>query len=97
MLSKITNNLIKIKILELKGWGGTGQSSDRQLDYLNLPNFLRGASELKNVTKSGKFHHFLDPPLPQDVLDFFEFGLESKFLGLKKIFRNIFMPLLKLY
>ena len=53
VLSKITNNLIKIKILELKGWGGTGQSSDRQLDYLNLPNFLRGASELKNVTKSG--------------------------------------------
>ena len=40
---------------------------------------IREASELKNDTKSGKVHNFLDPPLPQDVLDFFEFGKNSKF------------------
>ena len=29
--------------------------------------------------KVKKVHHFLDPPLPQNVLDFFEFGKNSKF------------------
>ena len=28
--------------------------------------------------KVEKVHNFLDPPLPQDVLDFFEFGKNSK-------------------
>ena len=40
---------------------------------------IREASELKNVIKSGKVHHFLDLPLPYDVLDFFEFGKNWKF------------------
>ena len=66
MLSKVTNNLIKIQILELKGWGGTGQSSDRQLDYLNLPlNFLRGASVFKNVIKCVTSAD-LSPDMPED-------------------------------
>ena len=42
-------------------------------------NGLREASELKNVTKSGKSPQFSWPPLPQDVLDFFEFWKNSKF------------------
>ena len=29
--------------------------------------------------KVEKVHNFLDPPLPQDVLDFFEFVKNSKF------------------
>ena len=29
--------------------------------------------------KVEKVHHFLDPPLPYDVLDFFEFGKNWKF------------------
>ena len=42
--------------------------------------FLRGAIELKNVPTSGKSPQFSrPPPLPQDVLDFFEFGKNLKF------------------
>ena len=46
---------------------------------LSTDQLLREASELKNVTKVEKVHHFLDPPLPYDVLDFFEFGKNWKF------------------
>ena len=33
--------------------------------------------------KVEKVHNFLDPPLPQDVLDFFEFGENWKFDDLR--------------
>ena len=42
-------------------------------------NDIRGESQIKSVTKSGKSPQCSWPPLPPDNLDFFEFGKNSKF------------------
>ena len=50
------------------------------IGWLNNPYNIREACKLKNVPKSGKSPQFLDPLLLQDVLDFFEFGKNWKFV-----------------
>ena len=53
--------------------------------HYQLPSYklkidaLREACELKNVPKSGKGPHFLDPPPPPGYFGIFEFGKNLKF------------------